>query len=281
MIRDVTCSDGLALFVEDRGPRDGPAILFAHEFGGDWRTWDGLVRRLAPRVRCVRYAARGFLPSQAPDDRRFYGQERSTRDLVEVADALALERLHLVGCSMGSFTSLMAALQAPGRFHSLTLIGCSSGPRDAAERESYRAALRDELALLRTRGGEGAVAWFAEDAAYRRMPEKVPEVWRAYLERLGGQSLPGAINTLETLHWNRKSLFDLEDGLRGLRVPTNLVHGEEDHPLVGATNAFLHDVLPSSWQTKVPRSGHLVHLEEEQRVLDLLSAILRGHARDG
>ena len=273
MTLNVTCSDGVRLFVDDQGPRHAAPIVFAHEFGGDWRTWDGLTSELAMEFRCVRYAARGFSPSDTPEDLHVYGQERSTKDLTEVADRLGLDRFHLVGCSMGSFTSLMFALEAPDRLRSLTLIGCSSGPRDDAERARYRVALGEELGLLRSLGGEGAIQWFSSDPAYRRMPRKAPEVWRAYLERLRRQSVQGAVQTLKTVHWNRRSLFDLERQLQALRVPTNLIYGEEDHPLVVPTNSFLSEVLPCSQAVKVPMTGHLVHLEEEQRVLDLFSAM--------
>ena len=273
MTVSVTCSDGIRLFVDDQGPRHAATIVFAHEFGGDWRTWDGLISHLAMEFRCVRYAARGFSPSDTPEDLHVYGQERSTEDLAEVVDRLGLDRFHLVGCSMGSFTSLMFALEAPDRLRCLTLIGCSSGPRDDAERARYRAALGEELGLLRRLGGDGAVQWFSSDPAYRRMLQKAPEVWRAYLERLRRQSVQGAVQTLKTVHWNRRSLFDLERQLQALRVPTNLIYGEEDHPLVLPTNSFLSEVLPCSQEVKVPTTGHLVHLEEEQSVLELLSAM--------
>ena len=273
MTVSVTCSDGVRLFVDDQGPRHAAPIVFAHEFGGDWRTWDGLISQLTMEFRCVRYAARGFSPSDTPEELRFYGQKRSTEDLAEVTDRLGLDRFHLVGCSMGSFTSLMFALAAPDRLRSLTLIGCSSGPRDDAERARYRTALGEELGLLRSLGGDGAVQWFSSDPAYRRMPHKAPDVWRAYLERLRRQSVQGAVQTLKTVHWNRRSLFDMDQQLQALRVPTHLIHGEEDHPLVAPTNSFLSEVLPCSQEVKVPTTGHLVHLEEERSVQDLLSAM--------
>lgn len=266
----ITASDGVRLFVDDQGPRRADAMVFLHEFGGDWRTWDGLAAHFAARRRCIRYAARGFAPSETPDGLSFYGQTRAVHDLRDVVDAVALDRFHLVGCSMGGFTALMFALDAPERLRSLTLIGCSSGPRDDDERARYHAALHDELNRLRTRGGDGAVDWFANDPAYRRMPEKAPMAWRAYVQRLRSQSVPGAVQTLETVHWNRVSLFARGVALARIPVPTNLIYGEEDHPLIAPTNAFLADTLPKSQAHPFAKTGHLVHLEHDRAVQRIL-----------
>ena len=139
-------ADGYFLHVEECGR--GSPIIFAHEFGGDHRSWQSQMSSFAQDHRCIAYAARGFLPSAVPDGVAAYGQGKSTQDLIAVADRLGLAKFHLVGLSMGSFTSLMAAAQQPKRILSLTLIGCSSGPCTRAEQAEYRGYIEDEIALL-------------------------------------------------------------------------------------------------------------------------------------
>lgn len=256
--------DGVSLFVEDGG--QGPAVLLAHEFGGDWRSWDGLVDELRKDHRCIRFCARGFLPSNAPADIAFYGQERQVLDLLAIADHHSLPRFHLVGLSMGSFTSLMFALKHADRLISLTLMGCSSGPRDDAERAPYRDELAREIELLERQAGDGAVRWFMNDPAYRRVGEKAPEAWRAYLDQLRQQSVVGALNTLRTVHWDRVSFETHRADLRRLHVPTLLILGDEDHPRVAPSNAFLEDNLPDCRRVLLPKTGHLVHIEEPAAV---------------
>ncbi len=263
--------DGITLFVEERGR--GPAVLLAHEFGGDWRSWDGLVEALERDHRCIRFCARGFLPSEAPPDIAFYGQDLQVRDLRTIAERLALDRFHLVGLSMGSFTSLLFALTGAQRLISLTLMGCSDGPRDEAGRATYRAELEREIALLEEQAGDGAVRWFANDPAYRRLADKAPEAWRAYLDRLRGQSVVGALNTLRSLHWSRPPLEAHQPALHRMRVPTLLIHGDEDHPRVAATNDFLERTLPRCRRLLLPKTGHLAHIEEPATV----TAALRRH----
>lgn len=258
----VKASDGTHLYVDEVG--QGDAMLFAHEFGGDWRSWRAQVAHFKDRFRCVRYCARGFCPSDVPDDGSRYGQQFSTGDLLVVADALGLSRFHLVGLSMGSFTSLLFALEHPERLISLTLAGCSSGPAGETQRTRYREDLTTEIALLDEQRGDGAVRWFSEDSAYQRMPEKQPLAWEAYCDNLRAQSVEGARNTLSTLHWNRPSIFEKEDALRQLRIPALLIFGDEDHHLIEPTNEFLASTLPSSKIRKLERTGHLVNIEEPE-----------------
>ncbi len=260
----VMARDGVSLSAEVSGPEGQSGIVFVHEFGGDMRTWDGAFDAFSTSFRCLRYAARGFRPSDVPLGEERYGQDRSTEDLLDVAQALGLQQFHLVGCSMGSFSSLMATLEKPEAILSLTLIGCSTGPRNAVERQAYHAALEREIALLNHYGGEGAVEWFATDPAYARMGEKQLKAWQAYLDRLGHQSVEGARSVLQTVHWRRPSLADMRDTLRAIAAPVLVIHGEEDHPLVLETAPLLEECLPCCRILRVPGSGHLVHLEEPE-----------------
>ena len=272
-----TAADGLALYLEEEGC--GEAVLFAHEFGGDWRSWQPQVEHFRSRYRCLRYAARGFLPSAVPEAAERYGQAQATADLLAVAEAAGLGRFHLVGLSMGAYTALCAALAAPERLLSLTLAGCGSGPADAAERARYRAELRREIDLLDRLGAEGAVRWFARDPAYRRMAGKRPAAWATYCENLRGQALLGAKRTLSTLHWNRQPLAARAAELARLRVPTLLVYGDEDHRLVRPANDFLQRTLPCVSALVLEVTGHLVTLEEPARFNTALERHLAGAGR--
>lgn len=271
----VETSDGFALCVEECGPEGRDTILFAHEFGGDMSSWDGVFESLSESFRCIRFAARGFHPSDVPSEVSAYGQDRSTRDLLDAAEAMGLRRFHIVGCSMGSFTALMAAIEAPDAILSLTLIGCSTGPQGAEERRVYREALSQEMTLLDDKAGDGAVEWFATDSAYARMGEKQPAIWRAYLDHLKFQSVEGARNVLNTVHWNRPSLMGLREGIEKITAPVLVLYGVEDHSLVLQTAPFLRDCLSKCRVLPVPGTGHLVHLEEPDLFLDALLQLLQ------
>lgn len=276
--RTIETSDGTTLAVDMRGPDKGEAIVFAHEFGGDMGTWDGVFAVLSSEFRCIRYAARGVHPSAVPSEMSRYGQAPATQDVLDLAKALELDRFHLVGCSMGSFTSLMTAIEVPEMIRSLTLIGCSTGPRDDQERRTYRDALTKEIALLDSKSAAGAVEWFANDPAYDRMGIKQPAHWRTYLDRLERQSVEGARQILKTVHWNRVALPTLRGAIQNISAPALVLYGEEDHPLVLETAPFLQDCLANGTTLPMPGTGHLVHLEEPKLFLGAFLKLARSAA---
>ena len=269
--------DGVTLYYEDTGA--GVPILFIHEFGGDYRSWHRQIPVLSNSYRCITYSARGFLPSGVPADRSQYGQAFSTRDALAVVDHLGLDQAHVVGTSMGSFTSLDFALNHPDRVRSVTLIGNSSGPRDAEEQVNYRETwVGHEIRLREADGGDGAVAVLEADPAYQSFQQDDPEGWAIYASNLRGQSAEGAVHVLSTLHWDRRSLFDEQDRLRALDKPVLLATGDDDYYLVGETNALLSEILPNATWRQLPGIGHLVNIERAEAFNALFQEFLDGQA---
>src|SRR5690348_18325945 len=86
----VSTDDGVRLYVEETGA--GLPVLFLHEFAGDHRSWEPQVRALSRRYRCVTYSARGYPPSDVPDDPGAYSQARAVADAIAVLDARSEER---------------------------------------------------------------------------------------------------------------------------------------------------------------------------------------------
>lgn len=265
--------DGVSIFYEVTGT--GTPLVFIHEFGGDYRSWARQIPFFSRFYRCITFSARGFSPSSVPDDRNLYGQTKSTGDVLALINHLSLKSVHLVGTSMGSFTSLDFALNHCDRVQSITLIGNSSGPRDEQERAGYRQNwIGDEIRLREIHGAGGAIAALEKEFAYQRFRKNDPDGWAIYAENLRGQSVAGAIHILSTLHWDRRSLFD--DGLRlkALDKPFLLVTGDEDYYLVGETNAFLNRVLPNSIWHNFKCTGHLVNVEQALEFNGLLAKFL-------
>ena len=76
----------------------------------------------------------------------------------------------------------------------------------------------------------------------------------------------------------RPSLYDFEAELGALKVPTLLVIGDEDE-LVIDTNVFLKRAMPLAGLLVLPKSGHLVNLEDSgvfNRAVDEFYAAVAG-----
>jgi pimeloyl-ACP methyl ester carboxylesterase len=95
---------------------DGVPIVLLHPGVGDARYWDLVVPGLDGR-RVLRYDVRGSGRSPQPTT-----EFSLLEDLETVLDQLELERVLLVGCSMGGSTALSEALAKPDRVHGLVLL---------------------------------------------------------------------------------------------------------------------------------------------------------------
>ena len=84
---------------------------------GDSRIWDALLPELTAHYRVIRYDVRGY--GRSPQPTAAYSM---LADLHAVLDHFGLDRVRLVGCSMGGGTALGFALQQPERVKSLVLL---------------------------------------------------------------------------------------------------------------------------------------------------------------
>ena len=66
-------AEGCKLYYQETG--HGAPIVFVHEFGADHREWETQVRFFSREYRCITYAARGYPPSEVPEDGALYGQD--------------------------------------------------------------------------------------------------------------------------------------------------------------------------------------------------------------
>jgi pimeloyl-ACP methyl ester carboxylesterase len=266
----VTTDDGVRLHVEETGR--GEPILFLHEFAGDHRSWEPQVRAFARRHRCIVYAARGYPPSDVPNDLGAYSQARAVDDALAVLDALDVERAHVVGLSMGGFATLHLGLRAPERARSLVVAGCGYG----AQPERQEAFRRESGVIADAFAAEGAgevAKRYAIGPARVQFQNKDPRGWAEFAARLAEHSSEGSSLTMRGVQAARPSLYDLRDELRALRVPTLLVAGDEDEGCL-EPSLMLKRTIPTAGLALLPRTGHTCNLEEPELFNALVARFL-------
>jgi pimeloyl-ACP methyl ester carboxylesterase len=106
--------DGFAAHVASAG--EGAPVVLLHGWPGHWWTWRHLIAPLVAdgrRVVCPDLRGFGWSSAVAPGD---VGFERFASDVVDLLDALGLERVDLVGHDWGSYCGFIACLRWPSRF---------------------------------------------------------------------------------------------------------------------------------------------------------------------
>lgn len=279
-VTTVIASDGTALNVRSTG-RGAPLVL-AHEFSGDARSWDPQVAYLARYFRCTVYCARGYLPSAVPASIEAYSQERAADDLADVIRAVAREPAHVVGLSMGGFAALHLGLRHPTLARSLVVAGVGYGAKPE-QQPQYGIDLRREADHAEAIGMAAFARELSESTYAHCLRAKDATGWQLFASQLAEHSVAGMAMTLRGILATRPSLWHLEDKLCALRVPTLLVTGDEDVPCL-EPNLFLKRALVDAGLCVLPRTGHLLNLEEpglfNEVVLGFISAVERGRWSD-
>ena len=253
-----TTPDKVRLYYEEVG--QGTPILFVHEFASDHRGWEPQLREFGKRHRCIAYSARGYTPSDVPADPDAYSYKHMMRDAVAMLDYLKIGSAHLIGLSMGGYTSLQVSLNYPQRVRSLVLAGTGSGSERwyTADFHRHSRSLGDQFE------SEGAVA---VAKGYGMGPSRLPFLlkdprgFEEFTARLAEHDAKGSANTSRGFQGTRPSLYDFADEICKLAVPALIVVGDEDERCI-EPSLFLKDAIPASGLGMLPKTGHVVNLEE-------------------
>jgi len=264
----LSADDGVNLYYEEVGA--GVPIVFVHEFAGDWRSWEHQLRYFGRRYRCVAFNARGFPPSDVPDNADSYSQDRARDDIKAVLDALKLDKAHIVGLSMGGFATLHFGFTYPDRALSLVVGGCGYGAspdKKAQFAEETEAAARrfEEIGM-----GKAAIG-YATAPSRVQFQNKDPRGWKEFADQLAGNSTRGSALTMRGVQMRRPSLFELVDRMKTITAPTLILTGDEDWPCLEPA-LLMKRTIPTAGLVVMPNCGHTINLEDP--------AAFNGHLAD-
>jgi pimeloyl-ACP methyl ester carboxylesterase len=137
-------SDGFTITFDDSGPqRTGRTVVMVHGFTSNrhenWRRvgwYDALDRKA---IRAVALDCRGHGKSDKPHDPAAYDRAAMAHDVVALMDHLGLERVDLMGYSMGARLALAVAVDNPTRIGNLVIGGVGGKLLDPAPRDTRMA----------------------------------------------------------------------------------------------------------------------------------------------
>ena len=254
----LTADDGVSLHYEEAG--SGTPIVFVHEFAGDHRSWEPQVRHFSRRYRCIAYSARGYPPSDVPEDVERYSQARARDDIRCVLDALGIQRAHVVGLSMGAFATLHFGITYGYRALSLTIAGGGYGAHPA-QYAKFQEDARANAAAIRRDGMERFAATYGHGPTRVQFQNKDPRGFAEYIRQLAAHSTAGSANTMLGYQARRPSLYDLTAEMARIDVPTLIMAGDEEEPCLEVC-LLMKRAIRTAGLAILPKSGHGINLEE-------------------
>ncbi len=234
----------------------GDPLVLLHGFTGSGANWSAQIEAFASHFQVVTIDLLGHGETESPADPARYQMELAGRDLIAIFDSLELERVHLLGYSMGGRLALYTALTYPERIDRLILESASPGLKTAAERT---ARIAQDAALADRIERDGIVSFAEYWSNLSLFASQSPELReRLRLQRLRNHptglanSLRGMGTGVQPSLWDRLGEWDR---------PCLLLCGEHDAKFC-AINAEMHDLMPQSALEIIPGAGHTVHAEQ-------------------
>jgi pimeloyl-ACP methyl ester carboxylesterase len=263
--------DGIRIYYEETG--SGKAVVFVHEFSGDYRSWELQMRYFGQLYHTIAFNARGYPPSDVPEESSKYSQNRAADDIVDILNHLCIERAHIVGLSMGGYATLHFGFRHPTRAISLTVAGCGHGA-DPSQREVFQAEAEKVAAVLKSEGMTAYVEKYTTGPTRVQLRNKDPRGFAEFKRLLQEHSPLGMANTQLGCLRERPSLYDLVDEMKALTVPTLILAGDEDWPCVTA-GVMMKRQISTAALAVMPNCGHRINLEETGKFNAIVGDFLR------
>jgi len=242
---------------------DGPPLLLLNGGLMSISTWQPYVDVLSPRHRVVRCDFRGQLLTPGPPFAASW--EEHAADVVELLDALGIERAYVAGVSYGALVAMhLAALHEP-RVKRLAVISATDYTTPAMRAEAAEGcalAASDPAELFRRVARKTwSAAWLAAQ------PEDFIEQRVRQMAALPRQFFEGAAAILALLE-----TLDLRPHLAKIEARTLVIGGEDDAVFPIEHSRALAAAIPNARLEVMDDVGHGLLFERAERVLELLTA---------
>ena len=279
----IKTSDGVNLYYEETGSGQngaGTPLIFLHEFGGHYLSWEPQVRYFSRRYRVITYAARGWPPSDVPDRVEMYSQARAADDCADLMKALGIDKAHLCGLSMGATAGLEFAIRHPGKALSLTIAaGGGGGSTDPEAKKRFRDECEAFAERIEQEGMPAMAELYCTSSARNTFRYKDPRGWAEFKQQFADGSAKGHAMTMRGVQGARVPFFERTEALRRITEPMLVVIGDEDES-THSLSVHLKQHVARSGVLELPKCGHTINLEEPAAFNNALQDFLHAVEND-
>ncbi|WP_315924515.1 alpha/beta hydrolase [Mesorhizobium sp. SP-1A] len=250
---------GIRYRLEGAGTR---RLVCVHGVGSYLEAWDGVIERLAPRFRILRFDLRGHGRSARVKGRYEIGD--FMRELLLLADHVGFTRFALAGFSLGGLIAQRAALDHPDRVERLVLLSTVAG-RNEAEKER----VLNRLSMLQSREpgshyDNSVSRWFSQE-----FQQANPDLMATLRARNAANDPDCYASAYRVL-----AESDFGDELGEIRCPTLIVTGEEDQGSNPRMAKLMNERIRGSQLAILPGKRHSILIEAPADVADLMQDFL-------
>ena len=246
----------------------GPPVLLIHNHFLNMRMWDGWVETLRDEFTLIRFdmTSHGLTGPDPTDD---YSMERSLALISGLLDHLSLERVHIVGSSLGGNMAFHFAARNPERVDRLVLINSGGLKRENSRSEGEIPGWADGVLDLVPRSAYGSfLRWMIVDDVL--VTDELVAEFHDMFRRRGNRSA------------EIERLRDFDPGdpspvLAAVAAPTLILWGRDNPQLPFELAYRFQDALTGSSEVELrilPGVGHVLPLERPAKSAELAADFL-------
>jgi 3-oxoadipate enol-lactonase len=252
-----TTGDGCSIAYRLDGPPENPVLVLSNSIATELEMWDGQVEELSKYFRVLRYDLRGHGGTGVPSGS--YSIDRLGRDVLELLDALGIERVHFCGLSLGGMIGQWLGIHRPERIDRLILCNTSAylGPAnyfDANIASVLAANDMSEVAEMFLHN------WFP--AGWLDSENPIIHPFRAALLGIDPRGLAGCYAAVRDMDMRRTVAL--------IQSPTLVVGGHYDTVTLPAHSEDIAATIPGAKLLLLP----CVHLSNVEYPIEFLQAVL-------
>jgi len=240
----------------------GPALVMIHGIGARKTGWDKITAALKDRYTCIRYDLRGHGESPVPSEP--FGLDELVADLEALRERLGVEKMHVIGHSLGGMIGPAYAHKYPDRVLSIGLLSTAA----------FRSAQDSENVLK--------VVQAMEDKGIPQVLETLTQRW--FTETFCAKHP-------EVIEWRKQQVIDtdgevflnvfriyaeteMSPWLHEIKHPCLVLTGEFDGGCNPGLNQKIADAMPHSDLVIMPGLKHAILIEASDLVSPHLKTFL-------
>ena len=255
---------GVRIYWQEWG--SGPPVLLIMGLSFNLDMWFRVVPWLVQSHRVIAFDNRGVGRSDAP--RGPYTIRIMAEDAMSVLrDAQVNEAVHVLGASMGGMIAQELVLSYPEAFRSLVLACTACGPLYRLAWPNWRRSPSlKEWVLLRGEVRERSLVrlLYADTTAQQQIDEDIR------MRLLRPPTLKGVLSQFAAI-----LVWSSYHRLPQVRIPTLVVHGEDDHVLPVANGRIIARRIPGAEFMLIKQAGHMLGTDQPEICMRELTRFLQ------
>lgn len=246
-------------------PRACEGVVFLHGWLMSPAMWDAQLEALRGRVRCVAVAQPGHDGTAGPPDG--FSMDDWADATWALLDDLALERVVLVGHSMGGMLALAMTRRRPDAVAGLGIVAST----DEAWNDEKRDAMVRTADAVAAAWGPQLAATIAEALLGEAFLKRTPGFVGTWTSEVARYDLPGVARLARAI----AGRDDMTHFTPSLSVPVTVIHGIDDDAVTPDHGKRLAARMAGARLVEVVGAGHCPPLEDPDAVTEAVEALVR------